>query len=443
MNSFSINGKSLLSHFPAVCLLLAVGWMGYTVHQEDFYSLLLCMGISFGAYYWICFREEHDHRSIRFYCGLGILLRLSLLFVLPLLSDDIYRFVWDGRLINQGINPFEQLPSYYIEQGGPPGLDQALFDQLNSPEYFTIYPPICQAIFATACRLFPTDVGGASMVMKAVLIAMEIGSIYLISRLLTAYRLPAQNVLFYALNPLMIIEISGNLHFEGAMVFFLVLTLWLLWREAWMGSAVAMALSIASKLLPLLFLPLLLRFLGWKKSIQYYLITGLIVSLLFLPLLSGSFLDNFGNSLDLYFRKFEFNASLYYVLRWLGYQLRGYNLIALLGPALALIVFSSILWLSFRREKEAMTLPHYLLFAISIYLLCATTVHPWYVSLPVVLCCFTHFRYPILWSALIGLTYVNYSYETYVENLWVVAIEYSLVLGFFLWEWRTKSMETS
>ncbi|MEO1628626.1 MAG: mannosyltransferase, partial [Bacteroidota bacterium] len=62
---------------------------------------------------------------------------------------------------------------------------------------------------------------------------------------------------------------------------------------------------------------------------------------------------------------------------------------------------------------------------------------------PVVLCCFTHFRYPILWSALIGLTYVNYSYETYVENLWVVAIEYSLVLGFFLWEWRTKSMETS
>jgi len=78
------------------------------------------------------------------------------------------------------------------------------------------------------------------------------------------------------------------------------------------------------------------------------------------------------------------------------------------------------------------------LLSISLYLVCATLVHPWYLSLAIVLSVFTKYRYPILWSALICLTYLNYSYAEYHENLWIVALEYLAVFGFFIWETKRK-----
>ena len=75
-----------------------------------------------------------------------------------------------------------------------------------------------------------------------------------------------------------------------------------------------------------------------------------------------------------------------------------------------------------------------MLFAICLYLLFTTTVHPWYVALPVVLCLFTRFRFPILWSGLIWLTYFNYSGEVYEEKLWAVTVEYILVGLYAFWE---------
>jgi hypothetical protein len=86
-----------------------------------------------------------------------------------------------------------------------------------------------------------------------------------------------------------------------------------------------------------------------------------------------------------------------------------------------------------------LTLPTMLLFAITWYLFFTTTVHPWYLTLPLVLCVFGRFRYPVLWSGLVMLTYVNYGFGAYREVLWVVGLEYALVFAFFLWEgfsWR-------
>ena len=171
--------------------------------------------------------------------------------------------------------------------------------------------------------------------MKLFLLACEIGTIWLLPKLLAAFNLPAYRSLIYALNPLIIVEIMGNLHYEGAMIFFFLLGLWWLQKDRIYLAAGAIALSIAAKLLPLLFLPFFVRRLGWLKSFRFFPVMGIILFLLFLPLLSGVFLENFGNSLDLYFRKFEFNASVYYVARWIGFQDVGYNLIAEIGPMLA------------------------------------------------------------------------------------------------------------
>lgn len=412
---------------PTIGLLFIIisSYLGFIPQQRDFLFIILpylsicLLGM---CAYWQSGQEEQIH----FWIGVAIVARVILVFALPNLSDDVYRFIWDGYLLNAGINPFEQLPSYYIEnQIQIPGINKALFEQLNSPEYFSIYPPVAQFTFVFSTWLFPSSYYGATIIMKLFLLAFEIGNILLILKLLRYFQFPAKNVLLYALHPLIIIEIVGNLHFEGAMIFFLLFAFWFLVQQKWPWSAVFMSLSVASKLLPLIFLPFLIRRLGWKKAMMYFSLLGICLLFVFVPLLSSVFFNNFGESLDLYFRRFEFNASIFYLARWAGYQEVGYNLIKYIGPSLALVTFLGIVLATFlERSLSWRNFPLVGLFAITIYTFNTPTVHPWYICLPIMWCIFTEYRYPLVWSVLIFFTYVNYSYPDYQENQWVIWIEY-------------------
>ena len=428
--------------------------LGYYAQQSDFSLIFPLYAIFFATYFFIL-KNVEKQKTVTYYIFGGILLRCLLLTSFPGLSDDVYRFIWDGRLIVNGYNPFLHLPTYYVENNiAISGITPELFNELNSKEYFTIYPPVPQMIFAVAAWISPESWIGSIIVIRSFLIACEIGSIFFIKKLLEHFQLPAKNVLLYALNPLIIIELCGNLHLEATMIFFLLMGIYFLSKVPVEGltfsqplnnnrnlflSAFAIALSIASKILPLMFLPFFIKRLGWKKSFQYFFMMGLILLLLFAPILSGVFFNNFGESLDLYFRKFEFNASIYYFLRWVGFQIVGYNLIQKMGPALGLIVMGGILAMAFFEKKFSWkNIFVKLLFSFSLYLVCATLVHPWYLSLAIVCSVFTKYRYSILWSALICLTYLNYSYVEYHENLWIVALEYLTVFGFFIWERKNK-----
>ncbi len=485
-------------------VILTIG-LGYFVRQHEFWKIISLYVPLLGLYCRVCrktltggncflarkkikffsLKKAIFHLSafaqtenLGFWIALAICLRLVLLFSIPNLSNDVYRFIWDGRLLVHGHNPFEHLPLFYLEnQVNVPGIDRALFEAFGSKNTFSSYPPVAQAQFASACWLFPNDVLGAVVVMKLWLLACEVGTIFLALKLLRRFGLPEKNVLWYALNPLILLEIMGNLHFEGAMIFFLLLAFWLLasfpksssrllsGRKTDVLSAIAFALSVCSKLLTLLFLPFLIKRLGWRRSLCYFLVVFAVSAALFLPFASAWFLKNFSGSLGLYFQKLEFNASIYYVLRWVGFQIKGYNVIATLAPALGVAAGLGILALAFFERNlsesfklsersalaagennlsesfklsERWSLPETCLFAFCIYLACTTTLHPWYLALPVLLCIFTRWRFPIVWSGMIFLTYVNYSYSPYRENLCVVALEYAVVAGWLIFEWRQK-----
>ncbi|MCB9340708.1 MAG: hypothetical protein H6577_21500 [Lewinellaceae bacterium] len=442
------------AHWPAAMLMVALTiGLGYFTEQNEFPKIIGFYAPWFLLYLFVLPRSPFTIRqspvNIQFWLAIALLLRLILVFSMPNLSNDVYRFIWDGRLLVQGYNPFDHQPVYYLENAIPiKGIDRALFDAFGAKNTYTVYPPVAQAQFGSACWLFPESIYWGSVVMKCWLFAFEAGTLCLLVKLLKRHNLPTGNVLLYALNPLIITEIMGNLHFEGAMVFFLLLAFWLLpnYRKATFNnlilSAGAFALSICSKLLTLLFLPFLVKWLGWRRSLLYFLLTGLFTVLLFVPIVNSTFLLNFGDSLNLYFQKLEYNASLYYVLRWVGFQIWGYNNIALIGPLLGLVAMGVILWMAFGKWKRDSRLqqiewPEKWLFAICVYLLCTTTLHPWYLALPIALCVFTKWRFPIVWSGMIFLTYINYSYDPYHENLWLVALEYLTVLAWFLYEWKS------
>ncbi len=381
-----------------------------------------------------------------------MLLRVAVLFTFPTLSDDVYRFIWDGRLLSNGINPFSHLPSYYIEnQNVIQEIDTALFQKLNSPNYFTIYPPVCQSVFWLACTAFPTNQWASMLAMKIFLLGCELGSFYFILKLLKQLCLDKSRFFWYALHPLIILEICGNLHFEGAMICFLLGAFYFLLeaekiektsKQALFLLSVAalfFALSVASKLLPLLFLPILWRYLGLKKGFVFLLLVGVFCTMLFLPLLNVTMLQNMRSSLALYFQTFEFNASLYYLLKPIGTWLYGYNPRIEISRILSILSVVGVFFFAFRQQKNGTSaLFSHLLFAFVFYLCCATTVHPWYLSMALALSIFTPYRFVLLWSSLIFLTYSHYQNGFFQEHYHYILMEYGVVFGYFLYSILTQ-----
>jgi alpha-1,6-mannosyltransferase len=315
-------------------------------------------------------------------------------------------------------------------------LTPELFQHLNSPHYYSVYPPVCQAVFWLAALFSPESILGSVVVMRVVLLLAEAGTFVLAIRLLPLLGRPSRQVLWYALNPLVIMELTGNLHFEALMVFFLLGALYLLLRHRYWLSALAFGLAVGVKLLPLMLLPFLYGRLPFKWLLLYCTLVGGTLVLLFLPFLSLEIIGNLLSSVNLYFQKFEFNASFYYLCRWLGDQMLGYNPIGTLGPFLSLLVLGSLLSLAYRyRQASLSLLPTLWLAALTLYLLLSTTVHPWYITTLVALAMFTPWRYPMVWSGMVVLSYAAYRTTAYEENLGLVALEYAVVLGWLGYEW--------
>ena len=219
------------------------------------------------------------------------------------------------------------------------------------------------------------------------------------------------------------------------MLFFLIWSVYLLHLGKWKTAAFVLALSVSIKLIPLLFLPLLIQKLGWKKSLGFYSIVGLITVLLFFPFYSSDFISNYSETIGLWFQKFEFNASIYYIIRAFGYWLSGFNLIAYIGIVTPFVVFTVILILSvFKNNKTTKKLITVMLFGLTFYYFIATTVHPWYIITLVFLSVFTKYKFPLVWSFVIILSYLAYTNSGNQENLWVITLEYLIVYSVLIWE---------
>lgn len=418
----------------ALVLCAGIWLIIYFIERHESGLLLSAYTVSFAAYI-IALYTARSKQEVWWLMMTGLLCRWVLLPAIPNLSDDFYRFIWDGRLWNQGINPFAYLPSQIIRNELPAqlqGINAALYQSLNSPDYFTIYPPVNQFIFALATRIFPESVWGSIIIIRAFILLAESTNIWLLYQLLQKARLPARNTLIYALNPLVILELSGNLHFEALMLCFLLLSLYFLQKQHLTLSAASFALAVCTKLIPLIFLPLYLRRLGLRKSVYFYGITGIVTVLMFYPLLSRELMEGMSKSIGLYFQKFEFNASIYYIIREIGYYSQGYNIIESAGRWLAISTFLFIMIFTWRERNRQ--LPVAFMWVLLIYLLLATTVHPWYIIPLLAFSSFSSYRYTIAWSGAIFFSYAGYTTEGYQENLAIIFVEYALVLGILGYE---------
>ena len=447
MSDFFKNHK-----FSILLLLTGIaiyGSFAYDLNRADFIKLIsLYTGLFFISFKLI----QLEKSNFWFLAGVAVLFRLVFIAATPNLSQDFYRFIWDGQWILEGINPYLSVPNDWRKFSTALELtNQKLINGMGrlSAGNFTSYPPVNQLLFAISILLGGKSILGSVVAMRVFIILADLGTLHFGRKLLRKLKLPAHQIFWFILNPFIIIELTGNLHFEGVMLFFLTWSIYLLHQKKWIWSAILLGISVSIKLLPLLFLPLLWNYfiknrkiensdipgLNFKKLLGYYLMVGLTVLASFLPFLSSEFISNFSASIALWFQKFEFNASIYYIVRWIGFQLKGYNIIASAGKILPLIVILILSGLAFfRRNNSTQKLIETMLVGVSAYFFLATTVHPWYIATPLLLSVFTKFRFALVWSFLVMLSYSAYTKNGFQENYWLIAVEYVLVIGIFLLE---------
>ncbi len=442
--------KNLFNRDIITLLLVVLGFLlyillGYDLNREDFPKLITLYGGLFFISYWILKINQDQFWLV---ACIGVAFRFVFLVSLPNLSQDFYRFIWDGRLLITGVSPYIFTPENLIN-GDFKTLGLMIrqaeqlyhgMGQLNGSHYSN-YPPINQFCFALAALFSGKSILGSVIAMRVLILLADIGILFCGRKLLLKLNLNPNQLFWYFLNPFIIIELTGNLHFEGIMLFFLIYSIYLAHQKKWIKSAVLFGVAVSVKLIPLLFLPLFFKWFitnfnkGLLKLFFYYLIVIGTVLLTFTPFLSLLFFNNFLETTSLWFQDFEFNASIYYIIRWIGFKVVGWNMIAIIGKILSLVIIVFILILTFFREnKSIQQLITTLLFGISAYFILSTTIHPWYIASPLLLSVFTKYKFPIVWSFVVVLSYSAYSNEVFSENLWLVTLEYFIMFSFFIWE---------
>ncbi|WP_313791617.1 mannosyltransferase [Flagellimonas spongiicola] len=425
-------------------ILLGIGSLlfyfafAYDLVRDDFPKLLTLFVALFFLHYKLV---QFQSWNLKFLLVIGILFRFVFIFAEPNLSQDFYRFIWDGELIWAGYNPYIHIPNDLMQQPDFAIPNQAeLYNGMGSlsAKHFSNYPPINQILFSIAVFFGGGSILGSIVAMRTLILCTDIGILFFGQKLLQQFNLPKHAAFWYFLNPLVIIELTGNLHFEGVMLFFFIWSMYLISKGKWILASPIYAASIMVKLVPILFLPLFLRYFGIKRSALFYTFVGLVCILLFLPFHDVAFVNNYAETIGLWFSNFEFNAGIYNGLKQIAvglFDAKPWELIKVYGSWVVRITILGTLLIALLRKNE--TLDQVMLSMLMVltgYYLLSTTVHPWYLVFLIALACFTKYRFAILWSLLVILSYYAYSKADYSENLWLLAIEYLMVFAYLIYE---------
>ncbi|MGI9106509.1 MAG: glycosyltransferase 87 family protein [Pyrinomonadaceae bacterium] len=277
-------GSSRLPNLALVvlgCVLFALYVYGRTDNGKNgiawLIKLIALQAVLYFIAAWLIARARRPARStLIVVIVFAALFRLGLLFAPPYLSDDIYRYVWDGRVQAAGINPYRYIPAN-------PALaslrDEAIYPKINRREYaHTIYPPVAQMIYFLATRISETVTW-----MKLVMVAFEALTLLALVRLLASFNWPPERALIYAWHPLVVWEIAGSGHIDAAMIAFVCLALWARRRNLEIATGIALACATLVKFFPILLFPALYRRWGWRMPLAF----AATIMVAYLPYLSA------------------------------------------------------------------------------------------------------------------------------------------------------------
>lgn len=435
-------GNHFLTAIFLLVLVLGNLLMGYLIPRESFTILFLTFLLSFLAMLGL-FWQWRQLKNWIWVFFLGLVLRLGMLGAVPSWSEDYVRFLWDGEVVLLGENPYRFTPTQLLDSVEVAEKDyqffQTAYPLLNSPDYFSVYPPLNQLIFGISAKIADNNLFTGIQVLRLILIVFEVGVLLLFLRLFKAFSVPLRRIIFYWLNPFIIQEIPVNLHFEGIVLFLLLASIWALVRHRKFISGLFWSLAVGVKLVPLILVPSLLFFRRTRIHAFFWIGALLGLFIAFLPLVWQDAWGNFLDTLSLYQGKFEFNASVYYLAREVGYWIEGYNTIAVLTKLLSVLTIGAIFYLSTRiKTQRLLHFVDYWSLIYLVYLVLQPVVHPWYTIPLLGLSLFNGRIFGIVWSFSMIFSYAAYHQEPVNESFGLLFLEYGLLLVALAWDFIPK-----
>lgn len=304
---------------------------------------------------------ENERGAVLLIVAFGVLFRLSLVPHPAVGSDDIFRYLWDGKVAAAGINPFSYLPT-------DPHLSHLATSDLparvNHPELRTLYPALAEAFFLLAHRLFGDSAAG----LKLLLVVMDCLTIVLLWTLLRRRGASVLPVILYAWSPLPVLYFGLDGHADALGIPFLILFLIYLVTNRPFRGVIALGLSALVKLIPLLAVPLLLRL---DKGIRRALLPSIplfMVAVGYLLYYDPSW--GMVESLGMFGSHWEFNGSFFSVV----YFLTGSNETAHLVSGILIVCYLAMLTVLKRPLMEKV------FWGFVGFILLSPVVHPWYLT---------------------------------------------------------------
>lgn len=271
-----------------------------SVALSDYFALTL---LYLGALLVVLKSEVADKRSfIILILVMGLVQKGVMLFQDPSLSDDIYRYLWEGRVIINGFNPFVLAPdSPELEH-----LRDPIWRGVNHKEIPAIYPPTMQGLF-----VFVASLGGTFMAIKALFVLFDLATALILMKLLRGRKKAGGLILLYFWHPLLVLEVAGQGHFEPVPVALMLLAFAALAASKTRLSSIALWFSIGAKYLPVVFLPTIL-YENWRRKLKWShaLYGPVLLALAFYPFVE----PGWTSALSSYGTRWRFNDSGFWLI---------------------------------------------------------------------------------------------------------------------------------
>jgi hypothetical protein len=417
------NDKRWLLVFAGLVLTACVAaWALGPLPTTRIATHLGVFGLAFAAYLVALAASRGLSRHGLLLClGAALLWRAALVSAPPLLSDDVYRYVWEGRVQLHGGNPYAWNDRPQSPRWEP--LRDAVYDGVSYKEYTAVYPPL----FVLAGRVV-VSVHDSLTAMKAFLVACELATLGALALVLKRRRLPLERLLVLAWSPLALVEVAGSGHNDAFGMLFMVLALLALEADRPLLSALAASAGFMSKYLPGLVAAAWAR----RYRLWHVLAGAALAAVLVAPYLDSGSQKTMLLSLSKYARFWRFNETLFAPLA------------ALLGShgaavrAGALLTLGLALALAWRRVEPAAAATA----VVAATLLLAPNVLPWYALWLVPLLVLRDEPAALLFTGTVSLAYLVYpafqSGEPWKIGWGWRALEYGPCLLVAAWDWTGR-----
>jgi alpha-1,6-mannosyltransferase len=306
-----------------------------------FIKLALAQSILYLLVVWLIVRARGARSTLLIVLLFAGIFRLSILFAAPYLSDDIYRYIWDGRVQAAGINPYRFIPA---DDALKKLRDEKIYLRINRRDYaHTMYPPGAEAMYFLTTRISESVTW-----MKLTIVGFELITVSILMELLASFGMPRQRILIYAWHPLAVWEFAGSGHVDPLALAFVALAL-LARRRNWdTVTGIALGLATLAKLFPIILFPALYKRWGWKMPVALVvtIVAGYLPYLSVGPLGVIGFIPGYAQERGIVSGEQFFLLSL--IDRLLGVKLPNTIFVSFACA----VLFGLALWFVFKREDD-------------------------------------------------------------------------------------------